>query len=524
MNPDQPHHPLEAVLSGLVVRRSAHAASRMRGGVLAASLLIGAFSAVHPANAQIVQERVDLGTISRIRQEEHDHSQIPELAHHLTDVIGPRLTGSPGMKAANEWTAAMLRSWGLTGVEVQPWGKFGRGWENLAYEGRILTPYSQPMPGQASGWTGSTKGMITSPVKVVEGGVDSIARYGTALRGALVLVSPPRPTPPEFGTYFRRTPLDSLFAPANQRPQAQIGWDTLIVKIQKRQAHADSLFRAAGVAGIISGAGMPYGIIRGGGDWSAANPDAPIPVPTVVIGQEQYNEMYRNVTSGVPVTVQLDVKNRFLTSDLNAYNTLGDIRGTDKADEFVMIGAHLDSWHYGNGATDNAAGTVVMMEAMRILKALNLHPRRTIRIALWSGEEEGIYGSRGWIKDHPELAPKISAYLNLDNGTGKIRGIWDQSNSKVAPIFEQLLSPFRDLGVMVVRHGNTGSTDHVSFDDAGIPGFNFIQDPIEYGLRTHHSSVDVYDHLELDDLEQAAVVVAATAYELANRDEMLPRK
>ena len=480
---------------------------------------------VRQASGQIAQEKVDLGVVARIRQEGLERSQIPALARHLTDVIGPRLTGSPGMKAANEWTATTLKSWGLTGVEVEPWGRFGRGWENVSYEGRILTPYSQPMPGQASGWTGSTKGTITAPVMVVEGGVDSIAKYGTKLRGALVLLAPARPLPPEFrDPEERRTPVDSLLAPVNQRARPPIGWDTLLVKIQKQQAHADSLLRAAGVAGVITGSGSAYGTIRGGGDWSATNPAMPIPVPNVIVQQEQYNEMYRNVTSGVPVTVQLNVQNRFLTDDLNAYNTLGDIRGTDKPDEYVMIGAHLDSWHYGNGATDNAAGTVVMMEAMRILKTLDLHPRRTIRIALWSGEEEGIYGSRGWIKKHPELAPKISAYLNLDNGTGKIRGVWDQGNAKAIPIFEQILWPFHDLGVAAVRHGNTGSTDHVSFDDAGIPGFNFIQDPIEYGLRTHHTSNDVYDHLELEDLKQAAVVVAATAYELANRDEMFPRK
>ncbi|HEY5085759.1 MAG TPA: M20/M25/M40 family metallo-hydrolase [Gemmatimonadaceae bacterium] len=504
--------------------RSSAIRVRPRLRVLFAIPLVAALALSAPVSGQIAQERVDLDAISRIRQEGLEHSQIPELARHLTDVIGPRLTGSPGMKEANEWTAAMLRSWGLTDVTIEPWGRFGRGWENVAYEGRILTPYSQVMPGQASGWTGSTKGTITAPAFVVEGGVDSIARYGITARGALVLVAPPRATPPEFKEYERRTPLDSLFAPVRQRPGMQIGWDTLLVKIQKQQAHGDSLLRAAGVAGVIAGSGTAYGTIRGGGDWSATNPDAPIPVPTVIIQQEQYNQIYRNVTSGVPVAIQLNVQNKFLTSDLNAYNTLGDIRGTDKADEYVMIGAHLDSWHYANGATDNGAGTIVMMEAMRILKTLDLHPRRTIRIALWSGEEEGIYGSRNWIRKHPEMAPKISAYLNLDNGTGKVRGIWDQSNEKAVPIFEQILWPFRDLGVMTVRRGNTGSTDHVSFDDAGIPGFNFIQDPIEYSLRTHHSSNDVYDHLMLDDLKQAAVVVAATAYELANRDEMFPRK
>jgi carboxypeptidase Q len=486
--------------------------------------LTAALSMAAPASGQIAQERVDLEEVSRIRQEGLEHSQIPELARHLTDVIGPRLTGSSGMKVANEWTAATLRSWGLEGVTIEPWGQFGRGWENVAYEGRILTPFSQAMPGQPSGWTGSTRGRITAPVVVVEGGIDSVAKYGAKLRGALVLLAPPRATPPEFQQRDRRAPLDSLFAPTSPRPSVRVGWDTLLLRVQKQQAHQDSLLRSAGVAGVISGSGSPYGTIRGGGDWSATNPRSPIPVPAVVIAQEQYNEIYRNVTNGVPVRIQLNVQNRFLTDDLNAYNTLGDIRGTDKPDEYVMIGAHLDSWHYGTGATDNAAGSVVMMEAMRILKTLNLHPRRTIRIALWSGEEEGIYGSRNWVAKHPDMIPRISAYLNLDNGTGRIRGIWDQSNERAVPIFEQILWPFRDLGVMAVRRGNTGSTDHVSFDDAGIPGFNFIQDPIEYSLRTHHSSNDVYDHLVLDDLKQAAVVVAATAYELANRDEMFPRK
>ena len=511
---------IRQITAGLESSRSALALLR----VLMCGSLSVAFIPLTPVHGQVVQERVDLDAIARIRKEGLEHSAIPELAHHLTDVIGPRLTGSPGMKAANEWTAATLRSWGLVGVTIEPWGRFGRGWENLAYSGRILTPYNQPLAGQSVAWTGSTRGSMVAPVMVVDGAVDSMARYGSRLRGALVLMSPPQPLLPEFRQSDRRTSADSLLATVAQRPEVRIGWDTLLVRIRNQQSRRDSLLRAAGVAGVIIGSGSPYGNIRGGGDWSATDPSTPTPVPMIVVPQEQYNEMYRNVTSGVPVKVQLDVQNRFINTDLDAYNTLGDIRGSDKRDEYLMIGAHLDSWHYGNGATDNAAGSIVMMEAMRILKSLDLHPRRTIRIALWSGEEEGIYGSRGWIAKHPELAPRISAYLNLDNGTGRIRGIWDQSNAKAIPIFEQILWPFRDLGVVAVRHGNTGSTDHVSFDDAGIPGFNFIQDPIEYGLRTHHSSSDVYDHLMLDDLKQAAVVVASTAYELANRDEMVPRK
>jgi hypothetical protein len=475
-------------------------------------------------SARIAQERIDLDAVARIRAEGLERSQIPALAHHLTDVIGPRLTGSSGMKAANEWTAATLRGWGLTNVNIEPWGRFGRGWENVAYSGRVLTPYSQILNGQPSAWTGSTKGTLTAPVVIVEGGVDSIAKLGAKVRGAVVLLAAPRATDPEFRDRQRRTPADSLLAESRQRGGQRVQWDSTIARIQRTQAHQDSVLLAAGVAAVITGSGTPYGNIRGGGDWAAPNPALPIPVPTLIVPQEQYNQMYRNVQGGTPVKVQLNIQNRFLTDDLNGYDTFGEIRGSEKPDEYVMIGAHLDSWHFGNGATDNAAGSIVMMEAMRILKTLGLTPRRTIRIALWSGEEQGIYGSRRWLEKHPELHPKISAYLNLDNGTGKIRGIWNQSNEQAVPIFEQMLWPFRDLGVVAVRRGDTGSTDHVSFDDVGIPGFNFIQDPIEYDLRTHHTSSDVYDHLVLDDLKQAAVIVASTAYEIANRDAMFPRK
>ena len=218
------------------------------------------------------------------------------------------------------------------------------------------------------------------------------------------------------------------------------------------------------------------------------------------------------------------VENRFYEDDLQQYNSLGEIPGSDKADELIMLGAHLDSWHMGGGATDNGAGSVIMMEAMRILKAIGVQPRRTIRIALWSGEEQGLIGSSRYLDNHPELHDKISAYVNVDNGTGRLRGIWNQSNAAATPVFEQILWPFRDLGVVAVKHGNTGGTDHLSFDRRGIPGFNFIQDPIEYGINTHHTELDTFDHLVIEDLQQAAVVVAATVYALAMRDDMMPRK
>ncbi len=290
-----------------------------------------------------------------------------------------------------------------------------------------------------------------------------------------------------------------------------------------RQAMTDLLAQER-AAVILTPSSRNFGVIRGGGNSAGRDAKAPDPTPELVVIREQYNQIYRNVEAGIPVRLEINVQNRFFSDDLRAYNTLAELPGSDKADEYVMLGAHLDSWHYGGGATDNAAGSVVMMEAMRILKALDLEPRRTIRIALWSGEEQGLLGSRQWVEQHPELHDRISAYVNVDNGTGKIRGIWDQMNEQAIPVFEQILWPFRDLGVVAVRHGNTGGTDHLAFDRAGIPGFNFIQDPIEYGIRTHHTYVDTYDNLVLDDLKQAAVVVAATVYHLAMREEMMPRK
>jgi Iap family predicted aminopeptidase len=283
------------------------------------------------------------------------------------------------------------------------------------------------------------------------------------------------------------------------------------------------LAQSEGALAILRISGANDGVIRGGGNGSRVKGD-PEGLPQVVIPREQYNQIFRNVTGGAPVELELLVTNKFFEDDLKSYNTFAEIPGTDKADEYIMLGGHLDSWHYGTGGSDNAAGSVVMMEAMRILRTLGLEPRRTVRIALWSGEEQGLLGSRAWVANHPEMHPKISAYVNVDNGTGKIRGIWDQSNEKAIPVFEQILWPFRDLGVVAVKHGNTGGTDHLAFDAAGIPGFNFIQDPIEYNQNIHHTNLDNFDHLQIEDLKQAAVVVAATVYALAQREDMVPRK
>jgi carboxypeptidase Q len=475
-------------------------------------------------SAQVISERVDLGVYQRIRDEGLTHSRIDSLAHHLTDVIGPRLTGSPGMRRANEWTAQQFRQWGLSNVQVEPWGEFGRGWERVSYSGRVTSPYVKELRAIPSGWTGSTKGTITARVAVVKGGLAELSRSPGAFAGQVVMLNAPAYGGAQSAHTPTRVPLDTLLDPTVRPPQPRIGWDTLLVQIRASQATRDAAVKASGAVAVLTASGTLYGMIRGGGDWAAIDPKAPEPLPELVLPQEEYNQLYRDAERQTPVTLELNVQNRFVTDDTKGYNTLADLPGSDKAGEYVMIGAHLDSWHYATGATDNGAGSIVMMEAMRILKTLGLTPRRTIRIGLWSGEEEGLYGSRGWVAKHPDLHAKISAYLNVDNGTGRIRGIWNQSNEKAVGVFEQILWPFRDLGVVAVRRGDTGGTDHLSFDAVGVPGFNFIQDPMEYGFWTHHTDLDTFDHLALEDLRQAAVVVAATAYELAMRDEMIPRK
>lgn len=481
------------------------------------------------ANAQVVQESVDLDVVEAIREEGLERSQIAELAGHLTDVIGPRLTGSPAMFTANEWTAETLRGWGIENVVVEPWGEFGRGWTNLSFSGRIVEPYVQILNALPVAWTADTKGTLKGAAVIVN--ADSVAdleRYRGKLKKAFVLMQEPRVMQPEYDPQPLRLPLDELLAPpppprerdADARRRRMGDW-------RRQRALRDSIndfLAGEGIAAALYPSSRTYGLLSVFGMSGARDPDTPIPPASLIVAHEQYGQIYRNLQRGIPVRLEVAIDNEFYDDDLMAYNTLGDIPGGDKADEYVMLGGHLDSWYSGTGATDNAAGTVVMMEAVRILKALDLKPRRTIRIALWSGEEQGLLGSRGWVDKHRDLWPAISAYLNVDNGTGRIRGIWDQENEAAIGVFEQTLWPFTELGVVAVKHGNTGGTDHLAFDAVGIPGFNFIQDPIEYSTRTHHTFADRYERLLIDDLKQAAVVVAATVYHLAMRDEMMPRK
>jgi hypothetical protein len=484
-------------------------------------------------------EKVDLSIMEKIRDEGLNHSHIPEDARHLMDVIGPRLTGSPAMKRANEWTAQKMREYVMENVHLEAY-EFGRGWEEVSYFGRMTVPFIRPLSGRPLAWTGSTKGLQAGPAVVVKAGsVEDMAKYEEKLKGAWVLLGEAaEPRKPSFEPRPLRWPLEELLAPPDPSLQKPL-WLTEEQRRQRkeefrRRLQLQSKLRESAALGILRRSSFTGGIVRGSsimGDvvGSLITPRDPEILPNIMLADEDYSLIYRNVEHGIPVALEFDIQNRFLEGDSIAYNTIGEIPGTDKRGEVVILGGHLDSWHMGTGATDNGAGSVVMLEAVRILKAIGARPHRTIRIALWSGEEpelpdRNLLGSSAYVQAHKDELNKISVYLNVDSGTGRIRGILSQMNPYAIPIFEQLLRPFRDLGVLAVRDENSEGSDHESFDRVGVPAFDFIQDPIEYHTKTHHTNIDTFDALVLDDLKQAAVVVASTVYHLAMRDAMFPRK
>ncbi len=505
-------------------------------------LAVIAWSRPAAAGGLMVQERIDLDALRRIRDEGTDRSRAMEIAGYLTDVIGPRPQGSPAVTRANHWVADQLRAWGLANVVVEAWGTWGRGWERVRYSANITKPFPQPLVAQPMAWSGSTNGTIRGPVMILEATDSaSVQRFRGTLKGKFVLLGePPRlqqnyylePWPylaMEDPPRRRRFSTEDLENP-NLKPD--FAWSPLAIRLERRRAgdrYAD-LFRqleGEGLAALIVSSPVPYNIIRvaalpGWHDVRQARAGSPI--PAIVASLEQFGQMYRNIKRGVPVEIEATIENRYVAGDSVGFNTLAEIPGTDLADQLVMFGGHLDSWHSGTGATDNAAGVAIGMEALRILRASGLQPRRTIRLGTWTSEEGRHLGVSGWIANHRELWPKISAYFNVDNGGGKVRGLWNQSNPFVAPIFQEIFTPVRDLGVMVVREGNVGGNEHQDFDDVGIPGFTFLQDPLEYTLRSHHTNADTFERLIEEDLKQAAIVLAWTAYTVANRDGMIPRK
>ena len=505
---------------------------------LAALALLASAAAAPLLAQQAIQERLDLAALSRIRDEGLNRSHIDSLAGQLMDVIGPRLTGSPSLRRAQEWARATFAGWGLANVAIEPWDSlFGRGWERVSYAARWTEPYVQPLYAMPLAWSGSTRGVVTCPVKVAEM-TDSTAfdRYEGQLRGACVLLlrAPLRDIGPEWTAHPLRLDADTIISwgaaqPAPQRmgPPANADAQGRFRAMQGMQQRMSGWLTRQGIVAILQPSQWQYGLILGSGgpQQREARDSANFePLPALVVSYEQASQMVRNAHRGVDMRLELNVQNRFTNPDKREFNVVAEIPGSDLANQLVMIGAHYDSWYGGTGATDNGAGSVVMMEAMRILKTLSLPMRRTVRIALWTGEEQGLLGSRDYVRKHAAEMASISAYLNVDNGSGRLRGVYAQGNTAVMPIFDQILMPFHDLGIVGNTPRNTGGTDHLSFDAAGVPGFQYIQDPLEYGSRTHHSQVDTYDHLVLDDLKQAATIVAWSVYTIANRDDMMPRK
>ncbi|MES2372571.1 MAG: M20/M25/M40 family metallo-hydrolase [Bacteroidota bacterium] len=504
------------------------------------------------------QEKIDAAMMQKIRTEGLTNSKVMEIAFNLTDKSGNRLTASPGFMRAAEYAKAALEGWGAKNVAIDPWGEFGKGWELEKSYVAITAPYYKSLSAYPKAWTAGTKGVKNGEILLIAPLKDSTSldAYKGQLKNKILIMEPATPTPYKisFKADAERYTDADLERMQNAKPAVQGPPNPNDTAAQRRAAQfanrgggaGNPAARAAillremakseGAIGFISSGGPRShdGTIfaQGGGAYKGTDPENAL---DIVVGIEDFNTIVRLVKAGTPVKMDVDVKTKFQTKDLQGYNVIGEIPGTDPAlkDEVVMLGAHLDSWQTATGATDNASGSSVMLEAMRILKTLGIQPRRTIRIGLWSGEEQGLLGSRGYVKKTfadpatMQTLPaheKFSSYFNIDNGTGKIRGIYLQGNEACRDIFTQWLAPFNDLGAKTVTTSNTGGTDHQSFDGVGLPGFQFIQDPIEYNVRNHHSNMDVYDHLIEDDLKQIATIVAAFVYNAAQRDQKLPRK
>jgi hypothetical protein len=500
--------------------------------LLTASLFFICFSIASSAQ----QEKIDTAVLSRIRTEALQHSQVMNIAHYLTDVSGPRLTNSPGYERASHWAVNTLQSWGLSNARLEPWGKFGRGWSMENCTVAMRAPYYLPIIAYPLAWTKGTNGPVKADVVVISAlQVDSIKKYGNTLKGKIVL---PLQTDSVLRSAF------TAYAERFEDSTLQKMGDTYMFTAEqlagmmgviKNWTESIRLLQQLGCIAVLHGTSFDRDGTVSVSAWFNGKKGAWPDMPTLNLAGEHFFLLQRLLKSKIPVQLELNIQTTYYDKDENGYNVIAEIPGTDPVlkDEVVMIGGHLDSWFSGTGATDNAAGCAVMMEVIRIMKALHIQPKRTIRIALWSGEEQGLLGSHGYVVKHfadpttMQLLPehsKISAYYNLDNGTGRIRGIFTQGNKSVEPVFKKWLEPFADLGATTVTLANTGGTDHFTFDAVGIPGFQFIQDPIEYETRTHHTNMDTYDHLIPDDLKQASAIIASFVYHTAMRDEKLPRK
>jgi len=505
------------------------------------------------ASALSAGEVVDLDMVTRIRDEGFRDSKVMALASELMDRIGARLTGSPNMRRANDWARQKLESWGLSNAHLEAWGPFGRGWEYEECEVRMLSPDTAELFALPEAWTAGTDGSVRgSAIRVKASSREELEKFKGKLAGRVVLFGDlPEIKPHEKADSERydEKALEQLFEYEIPGGPARYDREAYRKRRELREAAGKFFVEEKALAVVLPSRRDGLLTVQGAGSWKVGEP---VPLPTLVMSVEHFGRIERLLERDIAVELELDVKARILDADPTQYNTVAEIPGTDKKGEVVLLGAHLDSWHAGTGATDNGAGVVAVMEAMRILKAAGVQPRRTIRIALWSGEEQGLLGSRAYVAAHfatrpeptdpeqkklpewlrkstwpittkPEHA-RLSAYFNLDNGTGKIRGIYTEENAAVVPIFEGWIAPLRDLGVTTVTMRDTTGTDHESFDAVGLPGFQFVQDEIEYETRTHHTNLDTYERLVRPDLMQASVVIACFAYDAAMRESMLPRK
>ena len=521
------------------------------------------------------QESVDLAVVDRIKSEAFARSEVMEHLRYLTDVHGPRLTGSPQFAEAAKWATERLTAFGLSNVHVEQWGPFGRSWSVEQYSAEMLAPQYMRLDAMPLAWSDSTTGPLTGepvlapldlgfirgPRKIAEDFSAYRKQWSGKLRGKIVLLTPSKPSKPREGHLFNRY-SDAELADLSKAPEPttlrrgatidELAWpekpedvftlfmsmpesllDQLIDRYDEMSAERGRFFNDEGVAAILmADERAREGLIAAEQAGSYRSRDSLAP-PSFVVTAEHYGRIARLVEHKNPLRVRLDLKAAVSRGDVDGGNIVGEIPGGSRKDELVMVGAHFDSWHSGTGATDNGAGSAVMIEVMRILKALNVKLDRTVRIALWGGEEQGLLGSRAYVRTHfadpstMELKPehaKLSGYFNLDNGSGRIRGVYLQGHEAMRPLFEQWLAPFRDLGVTTITIRNTGGTDHLSFARVGLPGFQFIQDSLDYETLTHHTSADTYDHAVAADLMQASAVIASVVYEAANRREQLPRR
>ena len=487
------------------------------------------------------EETVDLSVVHRIKTEAFENTKVMDTMFQLTDVHGPRLTNSPQFREAGQWAVSQLKEFGLSNVKLEKWGPFGPGWSYSNFSASMVEPKLQNLLAFPVAWTHGTEGPLVAEatLAVIRTEAD-LEKFKGKLRGKIVLRDAPRNLLPPTEAASRRyteanlADMNNYQIPAPRGAQGGRGPvvngqpDLTPQQAKRLRMSFNQFLKDEGVPLVVRISAGDGGLVYGGG----ADRDNNDNVPTVMLAAEHYNQIVRMLEHKIAVKLRFDIKNEF-DSNQDSFNIIGEIPGTSKREEIVMIGAHFDSWHYATGATDNAAGSTVAMEALRILKALDLKMDRTVRIALWSGEEQGLLGSKAYVKEHfadptsmktTSEHDRFAAYFNLDNGTGRIRGVYSQNNDAMRPIFEKWFEPFKDLGAGAVILRNTGGTDHLSFDAVGLPGFQFIQDPIDYGTRTHHSNMDVYDRIQATDLEQAAAVMASFVYNAATRPEKLPRK